>query len=92
METDYLSKIEDIIYDALNRLSHDDFICLLNDIEEMEAFQSLPSAEPEVKEISYTDCAKAMMKMWVDDVLTYGEYSRIMDKLNTHELSKGERK
>ena len=32
---DYLSKIEDIIDDALNKLSHDDFICLLNDVEEM---------------------------------------------------------
>lgn len=36
------------------------------------------------KEIDYTDCANAMMKMWIDNVLTDGEYSRIMDKLNTH--------
>ena len=48
----------------------------------------LPSAEPEVKEISYTDCANAMLKMWVDDVLTDGEYNRIMDKLNAHEMEK----
>lgn len=34
------------------------------------------------KPITYTDCANAMMKMWIDNVLTDGEYNRIMDKLN----------
>ena len=46
--------------------------------------EQLPSAQPEPKEIGYTDCADAMMKMWIDNVLTDGEYSRIMDKLNAH--------
>ena len=32
--------------------------------------------------ISYDDCANAMLKMWMDNVLTDGEYNRIMDKLN----------
>lgn len=44
----------------------------------------LPSAEPEIKPIEYRDCANAMMKMWIDGVLTDGEYNRIMDKLNAH--------
>ena len=35
-----------------------------------------------VKPITYIDCANAMMKMWIDNVLTDGEYNRIMDKLN----------
>ena len=44
----------------------------------------LPSVQPEPKEIGYTDCAYAMVRMWIDNVLTDGEYSRIMDKLNAH--------
>ena len=49
-----------------------------------EAIRQLPSAEPEVRPIDYRDCSNAMMKMWIDGVLTDGEYSRIMDKLNAH--------
>lgn len=44
----------------------------------------LPSAQPEPHEIGYSECANAMLKMWIDNVLTDGEYSRIMDKLNAH--------
>ena len=47
-----------------------------------EWLKNLPSAEPETKEIGYTDCANAMLKMWMDEVITDGEYNRIMDKLN----------
>jgi hypothetical protein len=43
-----------------------------------------PSAQPEIKPIEYHDCANAMLKMWIDNVLTDGEYNRIMDKLNAH--------
>ena len=59
-------------------------VLLINDLEK------LPSAQPEVKQISYTDCANAMLMMWMDKVLTDGEYNRIMDKLNEHEKKKGE--
>ena len=38
--------------------------------------------QEEVKPISYYDCSNAMLKMWMDNVLTDGEYNRIMDKLN----------
>ena len=41
-------------------------------------------AQPEPKEIGYGECANAMLKMWIDNVLTDGEYNRIMDKLNKH--------
>lgn len=44
----------------------------------------LPSAQPEQHEIGYSECANAMLKMWIDNVLTDGEYGRIMDKLNAH--------
>lgn len=46
----------------------------------------LPSAQPEIKPISYVDCANAMLKMWMDNVLTDGEYNRIMNKLNEFEV------
>lgn len=36
----------------------------------------------EPHEIGYDDCTNALLKMWMDDVLTDGEYNRIADKLN----------
>ena len=76
--------------EALTALSHmmdtdgfrDGWVVSRANVECM--LKALPSAEPEPKEIGYTDCADAMMKMWIDNVLTDGEYSRIMDKLNAH--------
>ena len=35
-----------------------------------------------VKPIDYEDCAGAMTKMWIDNVVTDGEYNKIMNKLN----------
>ena len=46
--------------------------------------KQFPSAQPEIKPIEYRDCADAMLKMWIDNVVTDGEYNRIMDKLNAH--------
>ena len=40
------------------------------------------STESEPRPISYLDCSNAMLKMWMDNVLTDGEYNRIMEKLN----------
>ena len=52
--------------------------------EVLSWIDDVPSAEPEQHEIGYSECANAMLKMWIDNVLTDGEYSRIMDKLNAH--------
>lgn len=30
----------------------------------------------------YIECSKAMLKIWINNVITDGEYNRIMDKLN----------
>ena len=35
-----------------------------------------------VEPISYRYCAKAMLKMWMEGILTDGEYYMIIDKLN----------
>ena len=52
-----------------------------------DCIESLPSAEPQPKPISYIDCANAMLKMWIDNILTDGEYYRIMDKLNSKHMA-----
>jgi hypothetical protein len=46
--------------------------------------RNLPSAQSEVRPIDYQDCSNAMLMMWMDNVVTDGEYNRIMDKLNAH--------
>ena len=63
--------------------------CFQVDEEEIDAVETtlknLPTVEPKIEPITYTDCSNAMMKMWIDNVVTDGEYNRIMDKLNNHE-------
>jgi hypothetical protein len=50
------------------------------------AIEQLPSAlEVDPAEIDYHYCANALLKMWIDNVLTDGEYNKIMDKLNDFE-------
>ena len=44
--------------------------------------EQLPLIQPEPQEIGYDDCANALLKMWMDNVLTDGDYYRIADKLN----------
>ena len=56
--------------------------------EILNSIQQLPSVQSEIKPIDYRDCANAMIKMWIDNVLTDGEYNRIMDKLNKHEMER----
>ena len=41
--------------------------------------------------ITYQMCADALLKMWMDGVLTDGEYNHIMDKLNAWNRREGER-
>ena len=65
----------------------DNYFCYNSDnCEDWNLWESdiIPSAQPEPHEIGYPECANAMLKMWIDNVLTDGEYSRIMDKLNAH--------
>ena len=51
---------------------------------DVAAIKAVPSAQIEVRPIDYQDCSNAMLKMWMDNVVTDGEYNRIMDKLNAH--------
>ena len=47
-----------------------------------DVVNKLPPIQPEPQEIGYDDCANALLKMWMDNVLTDGDYYRIADKLN----------
>ena len=63
----------------------------INDVQKMVLH--LPSAQPEIKpvDIDYYYCSNAMLKMWIDNVLTDGEYNKIMDKLNDFERKRLEK-
>lgn len=37
----------------------------------------------DIKPIGYTECSDALLKLWIDNILTDGEYYKIMDRLNT---------
>lgn len=58
---------------------------MIDKAEAYKAISELPPAQPDPQPIGYADCANAMLKMWMDGVVTDGEYNRIMDKLNAHE-------
>ena len=61
----------------------------------MQVLDELPSADvvpTEPQEIGYDQCANAMLKMWIDNVVTDGEYNRIMDRLNKLYFSGDEKK
>lgn len=51
-----------------------------------EFLTKLPSTLPEPKEIGYVYCSSALLKMWMDNVLTDGEYNRIMERLNAKDV------
>ena len=57
---------------------------------DVDAIKAVPPAQPEIEpaDIDYYYCSNAMLKMWIDDVLTDGEYNRIMDKLNKLEMER----
>ena len=40
--------------------------------------------------ISYKDCAEVLLKLWCDNIITDGEYKRIMDRLNESEVERHE--
>ena len=61
--------------------------------EAVRRIEQLPFAQPEIKpvDIDYYYCSNAMLKMWIDNVLTDGQYNRIMDKLNDFERKRREK-
>ena len=75
------------VYSTSEGCQYDDItetIPPFDDAINRQTILNLPSAQPEQHEIGYSECANSMLKMWIDNVLTDGEYNRIMDKLNAH--------
>jgi hypothetical protein len=60
----------------------EDAVSYLTQNDVMWLNENIKALRPEIKPIGYRECADAMLKMWMDNVLTDGEYYRIMDKLN----------
>ena len=58
------------------------FNCKTIEDAEGRIFNLISPAQPEPHEIGYYDCSNALLKMWMDNVLTDREYYRIADKLN----------
>ena len=56
-------------------------------VEFARSLMSLPPVTPERTTITYKDCSEAMLKMWIDNVLTDGQYNKIMDKLNAKHIA-----
>ena len=48
----------------------------------IDAIKKLSAAETEPKELEYVNCASAMVRMWLDNVVSDYEYYRIMDRLS----------
>ena len=68
---------------AYSELTGTIYICYGREkVDVTEQAVKMVKAVQAFKTITYTDCANAMMMMWLDKVLTDGEYNRIMDKLN----------
>lgn len=53
-----------------------------NEVTARKLIDEQPTIQPEPHEIGYDGCANALLKMWMDNVLTDGEYYRIAGKLN----------
>ena len=43
--------------------------------------------QTEIKPIDYQYCSNAMLMMWIDNVITDGEYNKIMDNLNAKHIA-----
>ena len=56
------------------------------EVVEVDDVKALPPVTPEKTTITYKDCSEAMLKMWIDNVLTDGQYNKIMDKLNAKHI------
>ena len=83
------------VIEALENEAHLEWVYLKIAMPLLKTLETIPTADvvpTEPQEIGYDQCANAMLKMWIDDVVTDGEYNRIMDRLNKLYLGGGERK
>ena len=90
---EYISR--QAVIDALENKAHLEWKYLRIAMPLLKTLETIPTADvvpTEPQEIGYDQCANAMLKMWIDNVVTDGEYNRIMDRLNKLYFSGGEKK
>ena len=44
--------------------------------------EAIKALEQDPKPVDYYDCSSAMLKLWMENIVTDSEYYKIMDKLN----------
>ena len=93
MKDDLISRQAAIEYFMTNTNWHDEDGYEIHDAEDKRAllksyFDGILSVQPEVKPIDDRDCSCALLKMWIENVLTDSEYSRIQGKLNSSDFAK----
>lgn len=75
------------VLDMATTIQTDDFSGNeIKEVVEVDDVKALPPATPEKTTITYKDCSEAMLKMWIDNVITDGQYNKIMDKLNAKHI------
>ena len=91
MADEYIRKADakDALQEKVFHNLTDEFYGAMQVIDELEPADVVP-IEPQ--EIGYGQCANAMLKMWMDNVVTDVEYNRIVDRLNKLYFSGGEKK
>ena len=91
MADEYIRKADakDALQEKVFHNLTDEFYGAMQVIDELEPADVVPT---ESQEIGYGQCANAMLKMWMDNVVTDGEYNRIMDRLNKLYASGDEKK
>lgn len=57
--------------------------CYCDEYAIIGMLNAMPSVQSKQHKIGYSECANAIL-MWIDNMLTDGEYRHIMNKLNTH--------
>ena len=67
--------------DGSNSIDHDILIVQETIVDCINMIKEIKPI-PEVKPYSYEYCVNAMLVMWMEDILTDGQYSTIMEKLN----------
>lgn len=52
------------------------YVCPDTDTEQTEVIKV------DEKTIDYSDCSNALLKLWMENIITDGQYNLIMDRLN----------
>lgn len=85
----YISKFEYNLESDTMKIVHQLILkeeALKEILELLKGYESIVKSsgngKTDVQTIDYQVCSDAMLRMWMEDVLTDGEYNKVMGKLN----------